>query len=132
MNCNKLFFEYLHFIDQINIFNLSNQHQKFMIIKDLSNIGEKYIIKLTQTIIDQNKFKYVEKLNINGAKYIFNLNHLKNTLRELTCNKDQREIIEKGFDMNKIKVIISFKELVDKLKEILDDDSCLGCKSCGY
>ena len=72
--------------DVINLYNLNKNHQNNIIITNLFDIQQKYIQKLDQKIIEQNKYKYLEKLYASGNKKIKNVNHMKNTLKILHCS----------------------------------------------
>ena len=54
--------------DTINLYDLNKDHQENIIIKNLYDIPKKYINKLDQQIIEQNKYKYIERLNVRHNK----------------------------------------------------------------
>ena len=66
--------------DTINLYNLDKDHQNNIRITNLYDINSIYLYKLNQQIIEQNKYKYVEKLNAGDNKKIKNVNHMKETL----------------------------------------------------
>lgn len=72
--------------DVINMYNLSKKHQEYIYIVNLYNRNKNDLMKLSQKIIEQPKFKHIEKLNMDDNDKIYNLNHLKNTLRVLKCD----------------------------------------------
>lgn len=72
----------------INFYNLSKKHQNCIYITDLCNRNSEYLQKITQKVLKQQKFKYIEKLNASYNKYVYNVNHLKNTLKVLYCAYD--------------------------------------------
>ena len=82
--------------DTINLYNLNKNHQENIIIKNLYHISLKYTNKLSQEIIEQNKYKYVEKLDATSNEKIKNVNHMKKTLKILYCSYDS------GIDQNGI------------------------------
>ena len=65
--------------DIINLYNINKDHQNNIIITNLYDIPIKYKNKLSQQIIEQNKYGYVEKLNASDNIKIKNVNHMKNT-----------------------------------------------------
>ena len=70
--------------DIINLYNLDKDHQDNILITNLYDIPIKYLKKLNQQIIEQNKYKNVEKLRVKNRN-IKNLNHMKNNLKILDC-----------------------------------------------
>ena len=71
--------------DIINLYNLNKDHQNNIKITNLYDIPEKYLKKLDQQIIEQKKYKFVEKLNACNNKKIKNVNHMRYTLKILNC-----------------------------------------------
>ena len=65
--------------DAINLYNLNKDHQDNIRIINLYDIELKYINRLSQQIIEQNKYKNVEKIDASDNKEIKNVNHVKNT-----------------------------------------------------
>ena len=59
---------------------------------------QKNINRLNQQIIEQIKYKYVEKLNAYNNEKIKNVNHMKKTLRKLKCGFNTNS----GIDQNGI------------------------------
>ena len=57
-----------------NLYNLNKDHQSNIIITNLYDILQKYRNRLNQQIIEQNKYKNVEKLNVNDNEKIENVN----------------------------------------------------------
>ena len=72
--------------DTINLYNLNKDHQINIRIINLYDIPTKYIKRLNQQIIEQNKYRYVEKINACNNNQIKNVNHMKKTLKKLHCN----------------------------------------------
>ena len=70
--------------DVINLYNLNKDHQNNIKIINLYDIPEKYLKRLDQQIIEQHKFRFVEKLNLCNNENIKNVNHMK-TLKILDC-----------------------------------------------
>ena len=110
--------------DIINLYNLDKDHQHNIIIS-LNNKESECIDRLNQQIIEQKKYRYVEKLCVYNNKKIKNMNHMKNTLKKLNCSYgcgiDQNGIsnlnlIELDADGNeKIKNINHMKRTLKKL-----------------
>ena len=72
--------------DTTNLYNLNKDHQGNIRIINLYDILQKNRNRLDQQIIEQNKYKNVEKLNIDDNEKIKNVNHMKKTLKKLNCN----------------------------------------------
>src|SRR5438067_393378 len=62
----KIIFDLLDFKSQINLLSTCRFFYWTLKIIDLYNIDEIYIHKLTNQIIEQNKYKYLKKLNVVG------------------------------------------------------------------
>ena len=121
--------------DTINLYNLNKDHQDNIIIRNLYSV-EYRIYKLNQKIIEQNKYKYVERLNVFGNEKIKNVNHMKNTLKILNCSYsgiDQKGISQLNliklsvFENKKIKNVNHMKKTLKILKcgsdSAIDQDS---------
>lgn len=74
---------YLPLKDQIKICNLNKIHYQEIMIYDL--IDEKYSAKLSDKILEQNKFSNLKRLCAKNNPNIKNINHLAN-LEELDCS----------------------------------------------
>ena len=106
--------------DTINLYNLDKNHQDNIIIINLYDIELKYRHRLNQQIIEQNKYRYVTKLDVCDNRQIKNVNHMKNTLKKLNCGWncgiDQNGISQLNlielytFDNKKIKNVNHMKE----------------------
>lgn len=84
-NIQNIISHYLYDLtDVINLYNLSKEHHNHIIIVDMYNRKKKQLKNLTQNILEQSKFKYLQKLNVLTLN-IFNLDHLQNTLKILKC-----------------------------------------------
>ena len=112
------------------MYNLNRDHQDNIIITNLYDIP--YIYKLSQEIIFQKKFHFVEKLDAWNNRNIQNINHIKETLKELDCG------LNCGIDQNGINELKLVKlnashnkkiKNVNHMKETLKE---LGCQcDCG-
>lgn len=84
----NIIIEYLYdLIDKLNIYHLTRTHENNIIIDDLMVIPYKYIHKINQDILLQNKYKNIKKLDINNNKLVYDINHLEN-LVVLDCHGD--------------------------------------------
>ena len=120
--------------DTINLHNLNKNHQENIRIINLYNISKKYLKKLSQQIIEQNKYKNVEKINLieldtyTNTK-IWNVNHMKNSLQILNCSYgskiDQNSISE-------LNLIELYSTQNYKIKNISHMKRTLKILSCGY
>ena len=81
--------------DTINLYNLNKDHQDNVRITNLYNISE-HIYKLNQKIIEQNKYRCVEKLYAFNNEKIKNVNHMKKTLKKLNCSGYSSGIDQNG------------------------------------
>ena len=96
---NKISKYMYNLIDVINIYDQSKNHQMEIKITNLYSINKKELKKLTQNIIEQQKFKNVEKLDAKNNEKIENVNHMKKTLKILNsssyhCGINQSGILE--------------------------------------
>ena len=72
--------KYMHNLnDIINVYNQSKNHQTEIKIINLCGVNKRELQKLTQNIIEQKKFKNVEKLYAYNNSKIKNVNHMKGT-----------------------------------------------------
>jgi len=69
-------------IDVINIYNQSRNHQIEIRMTNLYSTNKRELEKLTQSVIEQDKFKNVEKLCAFGNEKIKNVNHMKETFKQ--------------------------------------------------
>ena len=121
--------------DTINLYNLNKDHQDNIIITNLYDIPYEYLTGLNQQIIEQNKYKYVKKLNAYDNKEIKNVNHMKN-LKILDCGSvywmagaiDQNGISE----LNLIELIASNNARIKNVNHMKKTLKILNCSyDCG-
>ena len=86
--------------DVINLYNLDRDHQNYIHINDLYNFSDKYYDKISQNLIQQNKFKFVKKLNVINS--IDNIDHLEHILVLDCCSGSiESKIDQKSIDKQK-------------------------------
>ena len=113
--------------DTINLYNLNKDHQHNIIITNLYDIELKN--KLNQQIIEQNKYKYVERLNAFDNEKIYNVNHMKETLKILNCGYNC------GIDQNGISKLNLIELCVidnKKIKNVNHMKKTLNILYCGW
>lgn len=102
----KIAFEYLFDLkDQMNMYHLTREHEMNLKITDLYDIPEKYLHKIDQNLIKQDKYRTLKRLNLAGNRKITDVNHLLD-LEELDCSYIDCAIKQDG-----IKRIVKFKKL---------------------
>ena len=122
-------------IDVINMHNQSKNHQIEIRIINLYSANEKdshkLSFKLTQNIIEQKKFRNIEKLNVCHNSKIINVNHIKETLKVLKCGYncgiDQAGIFElklTKFDATNNSKIKNINHMKETLKILICNSKC--------
>lgn len=76
---------YHELIDQINLCNLNTHVRKYLKIYYLHKIPVKHKKKLTQEVLEQNKFSNLITLDVSYRVNIKSVNHLSNSLKLLIC-----------------------------------------------
>lgn len=113
---------------KIYIYNLSKEHQNYIKIIDLYDVDNTLLKKITQEILIQPKFKYIQKLNIHNNFKVFDISHLSNTLKVLDCggnlsNIKQNDILQ----LNLIELYMQNNRYIDNLNHMKNTLTTLDC-----
>ena len=124
--------------DAINLYNINKDHQENIMIKNLYDIPIKYLNRFNQQIIEQNKYRYVEKFGVIYNEKISNVNHMKKTLKILDCSKfifsDKKNGIDQNgiLELNLIELYAGSNEKIKNVNHMKKTLKVLDCSwNCG-
>ena len=113
--------------DTINLYNLNKDHQDNVRITNLYDIA-KHVYKLNQKIIEQNKYRCVEKLYAYDNEKIKNVNHMKKTLKKLNCCGSNNGIDQNGIsELNLIELRTNNNKKIKNVNHMKETLKILYC-----